>query len=463
MSKLKGKVAVVTGASKGIGAAIAKSLAAEGASVVVNYASSKSGRETVVDSITAAGGKAVAVGGDVSKAAEAQGIIDAAIKNYGRLDILVNNSGVYEFAPIEDVTEEQFHRMFNINVLGLLLTTQAALKHIGEGGSIINIGSVVSRITPPASSIYTGTKGAVDAITGVLARELGPKKIRVNTINPGMVETEGTHAAGVLGSDFEKAIGRPDPARPPRSARRYRLGRGLPRFRRLGVAYGRADPRRRRSPLTSERHMRTGRHAMGKLDGKVAVITAATSGMALATAKLFVEEGAYVFITGRRKDKLDEAVKAIGRNVTGVQGDASNLDDLDRLYDTVKKTKGKIDVLFASAGMGELAKLGEITPEQFDNTFDLNVRGTLFTVQKALPLFNDGGSIFMNGSIATVKGFPAFSVYSASKAAVRSFARTWLLDLKERKIRVNVLSPGTIDTPILDPAGAGRERSTSRR
>lgn len=153
MSKLKGKVAVVTGASKGIGAAIAKSLAAEGASVVVNYASSKAGATTVVDSITAAGGKAVAVGGDVSKAAEAQGIIDAAIKNYGRLDILVNNSGVYEFGPIEGITEDQFHRMFNINVLGLLLTTQAALKHIGEGGSIINIGSVVSSITPPTSSI----------------------------------------------------------------------------------------------------------------------------------------------------------------------------------------------------------------------------------------------------------------------------------------------------------------------
>ncbi len=205
MSKLQGKVAVVTGASKGIGAAIAKSLAAEGASVVVNYASSKSGAKTVVDSITSAGGKAVAVGGDVSKAPEAQGIIDAAIKNYGRLDILVNNSGVYEFSPIEEVTEEGFHRMFNINVLGLLLTTKAALKHIGEGGSIINVGSVVSRITPPTSSVYTGTKGAVDAITGVLARELGPKKIRVNAINPGMVETEGTQTAGVLGSDWETA------------------------------------------------------------------------------------------------------------------------------------------------------------------------------------------------------------------------------------------------------------------
>jgi 3-oxoacyl-[acyl-carrier protein] reductase len=206
MSKLSGKVAVVTGASKGIGAAIAKSLAAEGASVVVNYASSKSGARTVVDSIIAAGGKAVAVGGDVSKTGDAQAIIDAAIKNYGRLDILVNNSGVYEFSPIEAATEDQFHRMFNINVLGLLLTTQAALKHIGEGGSIINIGSVVSRVTPPASAIYTGTKGAVDAITGVLARELGPKKIRVNAINPGMIETEGVHSAGFLGTDFEKDL-----------------------------------------------------------------------------------------------------------------------------------------------------------------------------------------------------------------------------------------------------------------
>jgi 3-oxoacyl-[acyl-carrier protein] reductase len=206
MSKLKGKVAVVTGASKGIGAAIAKALAAEGASVVVNYASSKAGADKVVAAITAAGGKAVAVGGDVSKSAEAQGIIAAAIKNYGRLDILVNNSGVYEFAPIEAVTEKQFHRIFDINVLGLLLTTQAALKHIGEGGSIINIGSVVSRVTPPGSSVYTGTKGAVDAITGVLSRELGPKKIRVNALNPGMIETEGSHAAGFIGSDFEKGI-----------------------------------------------------------------------------------------------------------------------------------------------------------------------------------------------------------------------------------------------------------------
>jgi NAD(P)-dependent dehydrogenase (short-subunit alcohol dehydrogenase family) len=192
---------------------------------------------------------------------------------------------------------------------------------------------------------------------------------------------------------------------------------------------------------------------MGKLDGKVAVITAATSGMALATAKLFVAEGAYVFVTGRRKDKLDEAVKAIGRNVTGVQGDASNLADLDRLYATVKKEKGKIDVLFASAGRGELAKIGDVTEEHFDQTFDLNVRGTLFTVQKALPLFTDGGSIFLNGSIASIKGIAAFGVYAASKAAVRSFARTWLVDLKDRKIRVNILSPGTIDTPILDPLG----------
>jgi NAD(P)-dependent dehydrogenase (short-subunit alcohol dehydrogenase family) len=176
---------------------------------------------------------------------------------------------------------------------------------------------------------------------------------------------------------------------------------------------------------------------MGKLEGKVAVITAATSGMALATAKLFV----------------DKAVKEIGRNVTGVQGDAGILADLDRLYDVVKREKGKIDILFASAGDAEFASIGNITEEGFDRTFNLNVRGTLFTVQKALPLFNDGGAIIMNGSIAGSKGIPSFSVYSASKAAVRSFARTWLLELKDRSIRVNVLSPGTIDTPILDQFG----------
>jgi len=203
--QLQDKVAVVTGASKGIGAAIAKALAAEGASVIVNYASSKAGADATVDAIQKDGGQAVAVQGDVSKASEAQGIIDAAIKHYGRLDILVNNSGVYAFGPLEDITEEDFHRMFGTNVLGLLLTTQAAAKHLGEGASIINIGSVVSRITPPGSAVYTGTKGAVDAITGVLARELGPKKIRVNTINPGMVETEGTHSGGIIGSDFETA------------------------------------------------------------------------------------------------------------------------------------------------------------------------------------------------------------------------------------------------------------------
>ena len=206
MNKLNGKVAVVTGASKGIGAAIAKSFAAEGASVIVNYASSKSDAESVVAAISEAGGKAFAVKGDVSKSAEAQAIIDAAIKHFGRLDILVNNSGVYGFSPIENITEEDFHRHFNTNVLGLLLTTQAAVKHLGEGASIINIGSVVSRATPPGSAIYTATKGAVDAITGVLARELGPRQIRVNSLNPGMINTEGSRAAGFIGSDFESSI-----------------------------------------------------------------------------------------------------------------------------------------------------------------------------------------------------------------------------------------------------------------
>jgi NAD(P)-dependent dehydrogenase (short-subunit alcohol dehydrogenase family) len=186
---------------------------------------------------------------------------------------------------------------------------------------------------------------------------------------------------------------------------------------------------------------------MGKLEGKVAVITGGSSGMALASAKRFVEEGAYVFITGRRQEQLDEAVKLIGRNVTGVRGDAANL-DLDRLFATVKREKGKIDVLYASAGWGEAVPLGEVTEQHFDAIFGLNARGTLFTVQKALPLLNNGGSIIMTGSVASLKGFPGFGVYAASKAALRSFARTWLNELKGRNIRVNVLGPGPIATPM---------------
>jgi 3-oxoacyl-[acyl-carrier protein] reductase len=207
MSKLKGKVAVITGASKGIGAGIAKGLAAEGASVVVNYSSSKEGADRVVGEITGKGGKAIAVQGDVSKAADVQRIFAETKKAFGRLDVLVNNAGVYEFTPLEEITEEKFHRLFNTNVLGLLLATKEAAKYFGaEGGSVINIGSTASQITPPTSAVYTATKGAVDAITHVLAKELGPRKIRVNSINPGMVETEGVHTAGFIGSDFQKAM-----------------------------------------------------------------------------------------------------------------------------------------------------------------------------------------------------------------------------------------------------------------
>ena len=190
---------------------------------------------------------------------------------------------------------------------------------------------------------------------------------------------------------------------------------------------------------------------MKKLQGKVAVITGATSGMALATARLFVEEGAQVFITGRRQAQLDAAVKEIGRNVYGVQGDAGNLDDLDRLYDAVKTTSGHVDIVFASAGAGDLnVPLESVTEEGFDKAFNVNVRGTLFTVQKALPLMRDGGSIILNSSIASVKGLPGTSVYSASKAALRSFARSWTAELVSRKIRVNVISPGTINTAVFD-------------
>ncbi len=204
-SKLAGKTALVTGASKGIGAAIAQHLAAAGASVVVNYASSKSGADTVVAAITADGGQAVAIQGDVAKPEDIKRLVAESVKAYGHIDILVNNAGVYEFAPLEAITPEHYHRQFNINVLGLLLTTQEAVKHFpAAGGSVINVGSVVTDLTPPASAVYTGTKGAVDAITGVLAKELGPRNIRVNALNPGLTITEGTHAGGIAGSEMEK-------------------------------------------------------------------------------------------------------------------------------------------------------------------------------------------------------------------------------------------------------------------
>jgi NAD(P)-dependent dehydrogenase (short-subunit alcohol dehydrogenase family) len=198
---------------------------------------------------------------------------------------------------------------------------------------------------------------------------------------------------------------------------------------------------------------------MGRLEDKVAVITGGSSGIGLATAQRFVSEGAYVFITGRRQAELDTAVKNIGKNITGVQGDVAKLADLDRLYAAVKQQKGHIDIVFANAGGGEFAPLGTITEEHFDKTFNANVRGLLFTVQKALPLLNDGGSIILNASVAGSKGTPAFSVYGASKAAVRSFARTWTVDLKDRKIRVNAVSPGPIETPGINSLGLSSEQA----
>ena len=204
--KLEGKVAVVTGASKGIGAGIARALAGEGASVIVNYSSSKQDADRVVSEIARGGGNAIAVQGNVSGQTDDQRLFSEATKAYGRLDILVNNAGVYEFAPLEGVTEDLFHKHFDVNVLGLLLTKKEAVKHMGPGGAVINIGSIASSLLTPSSSVYAASKAAVDAITGVLAKELGPRNIRVNSINPGMIETEGTHTAGVVGSDFQKMV-----------------------------------------------------------------------------------------------------------------------------------------------------------------------------------------------------------------------------------------------------------------
>ena len=197
---------------------------------------------------------------------------------------------------------------------------------------------------------------------------------------------------------------------------------------------------------------------MGKLDNKVALVTGGNSGIGLATAKRFVAEGAHVFITGRRQKELDAAVKEIGGNVTGVQGDVSKLADLDRLFDTIRKQKGRLDTIFVNAGIAQLAPLGSISEEHYNQLFDINVKGVVFTVQKALPLMPPGSTIVLNASIVASKGFAAFSIYSATKAAVRNFARGWAVDLKEKKIRVNVVSPGVIMTPGLSTLGLTKEQ-----
>ncbi len=193
---------------------------------------------------------------------------------------------------------------------------------------------------------------------------------------------------------------------------------------------------------------------MGKIEGKVAVVTGGTEGIGLATARLFVKEGAYVFITGRRQEELDEAVMAIGDNVTGVQGDVAKLADLDRRYETVGKVKGRIDIIVANAGVGEFVAFGKVSEEHFDKLFDVNVKGVLFTVQKGLPLLNDGGSIILTGSVASIKSTGSFGVYAASKAAIRSFVRTWTTDLRDGRIRSNVVSPGPIRTPLTNRQSA---------
>jgi 3-oxoacyl-[acyl-carrier protein] reductase len=245
MSELAGKVAIVTGASKGIGAGIAKALGKAGAAVVVNYASSKDGADRVAKEIAQNGGRAVAVQGDVAKAGDVKRLFEETKKAFGSLDILVNNAGVYNFLPLESVTEEEFHREFNTNVLGLILATREAVKYFGaEGGSVINVGSVASTMTPPNSVVYTATKGAVDAVTRVLAKELGPRRIRVNSINPGGVETEGTHSGGIVGSDFEKQMVLQTPL--------GRSGRGFPGFGSVRMVDGRSSSGIRRAAIEQQ-------------------------------------------------------------------------------------------------------------------------------------------------------------------------------------------------------------------
>ena len=450
MTRLKGKTAVITGGATGIGLASAKRFIAEGAFVFIFGR-----RQEALDAAVAElGPNARAVKGSVSDEADLDRLYAAVKAERGTLDIVFANAGAGSPLPLGQITAQHIDEAFDTNVKGTIFTVQKALPLMGQGGSIILTGSSAGTTGAPGFTAYSASKAAVRNLARTWAADLKGTGIRVNVLSPGPTATE--LAKQALGEEGQKAYGAmtplqrmADPAELAAAAaflassgqQLHDRQRGR-RRRRPGATL---TPARSRARPTQRRNM-----IMKKLEGKVAVVTGGSSGIGLATAKRFVEEGAHVVITGRRETELKEAAAVIKRNVTTVVGDVSRLEDLDHLYAVVKEKHGHIDILFANAGAGTIAPLAVATEAHFDQTFDVNVKGLFFTVQKALPLFKDGGSIILNSSVANVLGVPGFSAYAASKAAVRNFARAWTLELKDRKIRVNAMSPGPIETPALE-------------
>ncbi len=451
MGKLDGKTAVITGGATGIGRAAAKRFIEEGAFVFIFGR-----RQEALDAAVAdLGPNARAVKGSVSDEADLDRLYAAVKAERGTLDIVFANAGAGSQLRLGEITAEHIDETFDTNVKGTIFTVQKALPLMGQGGSIILTGSSAGTTGAPAFSAYSASKAAVRNLARTWAEDLKGTGIRVNVLSPGATATE--LAKEALGEEGHEGL-RLDDSAPAHG--RSGGDRGGGRLSRVvgQQLHDRQRGRRRRRPgatLTPARsrpgpHTTKDRKMMKKLEGKVAVITGGSSGIGLATAKRFVEEGAHVVITGRREKELKEAAAFIKGNVTTVVGDVSRLEDLDRLYAVVKEKHGHIDILFANAGAGTIAPLAVATEAHFDQTFDVNVKGLFFTVQKALPLFKDGGSIILTSSVSNVLGLPGFSAYAASKAAVRNFARAWTLELKDRKIRVNAMSPGPTETPALE-------------
>ena len=452
MERYEGKKVVIIGGTSGMGLATAKMLMDGGARVLVT-GRSQAGLESAQKEL---GKDALVVSSDARSLTEIDALASRVKAEFDTFDLLFVNAGFSIRAPLESITEAVYDEMFNLNAKGPLFAVQKLTPLINRGGSVVLTTSVANVKGMPGNAAYGAAKAALRSFARTLAAELLSREIRVNAVTPGPIDTP------IIGKVF---TGKDEAAQ----IREKMIGM-IP-MKRWGTS---EEIAKAVLFLAFDATFTTGAELpvdggwsqlcekMSLLKNKIAVVTGGSSGIGLATAKRFVEEGAYVFIAGRRQAELDKAVAEIGKNVTGVKTDISKLDDLDRFYETVAK-KGKIDVIFAGAAFVEKMMTAAVTPEHFDKTFNTNARGTYFTVQKALPYLNDGASIILVASAGKNKGFPGRSTYSATKAALRSFARTWTSELKDRKIRTNVLSPGPVDTPMFDEQFPSKEGAAEAR
>lgn len=451
--KLHDRIALVTGGSSGIGLATARELIAQGARVYVTGR-----RQSELDAALAQlGPRASGIRADAASLQDSSEVYARIRAEQGRLDILHINAGFYEFGLLDEVTEGHFDRNFDTNVKGPLFAVRMALPLMGKGGSIILAGSIVANRAAPNFSVYAATKAAIRSLARSWAVELKDRGIRVNVVSPGPINTPDW-------MDWQAVSIKQASSRVTWSPRfRWDAWAGRRRWPRRWHFWPPATPV---SSLVSSCRSMAGQascdplseHAMSnRLRDRVALVTGGSAGIGLASAHAFIEEGAKVYITGRRQIELDAAVSTLGVQAGAIRADMTRREDIEAVYERIASEQGRLDILFANAGLYEFARLGEITEEHIDRILDINIKGLVLAVQRALPLMRAGGSIVLTGSVAAGRGSSSLSVYAASKAAVRSFARSWANELKDRGIRVNVISPGPIDTPGLVGLAGGSE------